>query len=562
MTANPHQPEFVGAESLPASLSLVSSQQPIISTKRNSEETASRPILIPAVVPDVSASGIILPELLESETLAELQTIYLTDDLLFTFQRCRRRSFLDVYGDRSLQDPPSNYLLKLKQDSQTHQQEILLEQPAIQPDYFANNWAAGATATLELMQQGVDRIAQGVLLVVIENGITLVSSPNLLVKQPGQSIFGDWIYAPVDIRLGKRPKLDYQVVAAFHAYLLAAVQGAWSETSWLILRRRGAYAVNLTELLPRMEETLQGCIETLLHPEEPEIFISSNRCDLCHWYSHCYGIAQSQIHLSLLPGVTPSRYIYLKEHQITTLEALAAIQPKKLESLPGFGPQVAHRLIRQAQAALTNEALPDCLPQEPVPYPLLSEAELPTAPIELYFDIEAAPEQNIVYLHGVLVVDRLNQTETFHALLAENQTDESLAWQKFLDLVWQYPDAPIYHFCPYEVQTAKRLAQTYGTPTHLIAPLIHRFVDLHERITRVAILPVESYALKPIARWVGFDWRDPEANGAQSVCWYDQWVATGDRTYLDLILRYNEDDCRATYVVKDWLVQFCQTQRD
>jgi len=560
LTANPHQPGFVGAESLPASLSLVSSQQQSISVKRYVEGIVSRPVPISAVVPEIPSAGVIAPQRSDAQTSADPKTIHLTDDLLFNFQRCRRRTFLDVYGDRSLQDPPSNYLLKLKQDSQIHQQEILLEQPALQPDYSPNDWETGAAATLELMWQGVDRIAQGVLRVAIENGITLVSSPNLLVKQPGQSIFGDWIYAPVDIRLGKRPKLDYQVIAAFHACLLAAIQGVWSETSWLILRRRGAYAVNLVELLPRMEETLQGCIETLLHPEEPEIFISSNRCDLCHWYSHCYGIAQNQIHLSLLPGVTPSRYIYLKEHQITTLEALAAMQPKKLESLPGFGTQVAHRLIRQAQAVLNNQALPDCLPLEPVTYPLLSEAELPTAPIELYFDIEAAPEQNIVYLHGVLVVDRLNQTETFHALLAENQTDESLAWQKFLDLVWQHPDAPIFHFCPYEVQTAKRLAQTYGTPTHLIAPLIHRFVDLHERVTRVAILPVESYALKPIARWLGFDWRDPEANGAQSVCWYDQWVSTGDRSYLDLILRYNEDDCRATYIVKDWLVQFCQTE--
>ncbi|MEO1510218.1 MAG: ribonuclease H-like domain-containing protein, partial [Cyanobacteria bacterium J06633_23] len=27
---------------------------------------------------------------------------------------------------------------------------------------------------------------------------------------------------------------------------------------------------------------------------------------------------------------------------------------------------------------------------------------------------------------------------------------------------------------------------------------------------------------------------------------------------LDTILRYNEDDCRATYRVKDWLVKFAQ----
>ena len=35
-------------------------------------------------------------------------------------------------------------------------------------------------------------------------------------------------------------------------------------------------------------------------------------------------------------------------------------------------------------------------------------------------------------------------------------------------------------------------------------------------------------ALKAIARWMGFDWRDERANGAQSIYWYAQWLATGE----------------------------------
>lgn len=484
--------------------------------------------------------------------------LWITDELLFNYQRCRRRAYLDAYGNKEQRDSPNDYLKKLRKDSLTHQMEILGEESAHQPDYPRQDWLAGAAATVALMQQGVDRIAQGVLHVTLSNQIHLVSCPDLLIKQPGQSIFGDWVYAPMDVRLGKRPKVDYQVAATFHAYVLAWVQGAWSETSWLMLRQRGAYAVNLVDMLPRMQEILQGCAETLLQDQGPELFIAHNRCDLCHWLSHCYSMAQADRHLSLLPGVTPSRYAYLKELGLLTLEDLARTNPKTLELLPGFGVQVSHRLIRQAQSTLQNQALADYVGIDPPPRPLLSDAELPTAPVELYFDIEAAPEQNLVYLHGVLVIDRWSQTETFHALLAENRAEEPLVWKQLLELLWQYPDAPIFHFCPYEVQTVKRLAEQYGTPREWIEPLLPRFVDVHERVTRVAILPVESYALKPIARWVGFDWRDPEANGAQSICWYAQWVATGDRHHLDAILRYNEDDCRATYWVKDWLVKFTQ----
>ncbi|NJR65396.1 MAG: TM0106 family RecB-like putative nuclease [Leptolyngbyaceae cyanobacterium CRU_2_3] len=484
--------------------------------------------------------------------------MWLTDELLFTYQRCPRRAFLDIYGDSTQRDRPADYLLKLRQDSMAYQREILAESPYQEPSYPKRDWTEGANATLALMQQGIDRIANGVLQVTLENGITLVSCPNLLIKQPGYSLFGDWIYVPLDIRLGKRPKLDYQISAVFHAYVLAVVQGMWSETSYLMLRQRRVYAVNLVDVLPRMEETLQNCMVMLLQQQEPEVFISHSRCDLCHWFNHCYDLAQSNTHLSLLPGVTPSRYIHLKALQLTTLEAIAIANPKQLESLPGFGPQVAQRLVKQAQSKLQNQALAHVDSLSVVTLPLLSEIELPTANIELYFDIEAAPEQNLIYLHGVLVVDRLSQTKTFYPLLAEHQDDEGLVWEQFLDLVGRYPNAPIFHFCPYEVQTVKRLGEFYGTPRHQVEPLISRFVDLHERVTRVAILPVESYALKPIARWLGFNWRDPEANGAQSICWYDQWLSTGDRSNLEAILRYNEDDCHATHRIKDWLVQFCQ----
>lgn len=493
----------------------------------------------------------VLPSVLPSSP-----EIWLTDELLFQYQRCQRHAYLELYGDSEQRDPPSDYLAKLRQDSQTHQRHVLTAHPTQhRPKYARRDWAEGAAKTFALMQQGVERISDGVLLLELETGLKLVSCPNLLIKQPGLSIFGDWLYAPADIRLGKRPKLDYQIAVAFHTYVLAMVQGAWPETAWLMLRQRNSYAVDLFNILPRMQEALQDCIQMLSEAAEPEIFISHSRCDLCQWSSHCYEIAQTSRHLSLLPGVTPSRYEHLKAMRLISLEALAQTNPRQLENLPGFGLPVAQRLIWQAQAALQNRAIADFADGDDE---LLSEQELPTAEVELYFDIEAAPEQNLIYLHGVLVVDRLAQTETFHPLLARSADQEQDVWQQFLELVWRYPDAPIFHFCPYEVQTVRRLGELYGVSSALIERLIERFVDLHERVTRVAILPVESYALKPIARWLGFDWRDAEANGAQSIFWYAQWLETGNVDFLTAILRYNEDDCRATYRVKDWLVEFCR----
>jgi predicted RecB family nuclease len=486
----------------------------------------------------------------------------LTAELLLNYQRCSRRAFLDVYGEASARDERNDYVVKLLQDSAENQRSVVakldteLESESVKPKYDARDWQAGFEATVALMAAGVPCIYQGVLLAE-ERGVTLMSKPDLLIKQAGVSKFGDWLYAPAEIKLSKRSKSEYQVVTAYHVKVLAAVQEAWCESAQMYLKDKGAAEIDLWEVLPRMEEVLQDCIAMLTNQTEPEVFISRNRCGLCHWYGHCYTVAKNTEHLSLLPGVTQSRYTELVNMNITDLITLSKIDPYLLENTPGFGLENARKLIRQSQATLHNQALPTlAFPVSQAGLDRLLEVEIPTATVELYFDIESEPSLDLIYLHGVLVVDRIQGTEVFHSLLAETLEEEKRVWQEFLDLVWAYPTAPIFHFCPYEVQTVNKLARQYGTPRELIEPLMPRFVDLHERVTRLVTLPVEGYALKSIARWMGFDWRDQSANGAQSIYWYAQWLASGDRSFLESIVTYNEDDCRATYLMKEWLVEW------
>jgi uncharacterized protein len=495
----------------------------------------------------------------------------LNAELLLQYQRCKRRPYLDTYGDKRKRDTPSELLLKLNQERLTHQRTVLEQLNYQQPKYSPRDWRGGAMATMELMQQGVDCIYQGVLLATYRESYTLLSCPDLLIKQPGKSSFGDWIYLPANIELGKRPKQEYQVVAAFHALVLAAVQGVIPNTAWLLLRGnmgtyRPPHAVDLEKWIPQTQSILKEFIDSLEAPEAPEVFISRQRCNLCRWYSQCYAVAQSQRHLSLLPGVTPTRYTQLQALDVTTVESLANTSPCELENLPGFDGEVAPKLIVQAQAVLEKRPLILDYPANPVGYKsrLISKnTDISTynfAPVELYFDIEAQPELNLDYLLGVLVVDRQTNRENFYSFLAETPEEEAFIWQEFLDLVWQYPQAPIFHFCSYEVDTVKRLAKLYRTPRSHIEPLLTRFVDIYEHVTQTVALPVESYALKAIARWLGFEWRDPEASGAKCIYWYDEWLNTGDRALLDIIQRYNEDDCRATRNIKDWLVNFLQAE--
>lgn len=526
-------------------------------------------------------------------------------ELLLQYQRCKRRPFLDIYQDPSQRDAVSDLLHKLQQDKNFRKRKVLGKWMFQQPDYPRRDTQAGKAATVELMRQGVVSIHQGVLRVNYCNKHLLLSCPDLLIKQPGNSHFGNWVYIPASIELGKRPKQEYQILAAFHAHVLAHIQGSLPPTALLLLRGKdAAYQVDLSKWIPLMHEKLSECIEVMESQTPPELFISRQKCSLCHWNANCYANAKSQKHLSLLPGVTPVRYTQLKALGISNPETLASINPETLEDLPGFDPVIAAKLVIQAQSFVenrplvlpqltsrdennvTNPQLPKLKisrnknqinsynsyqgssPKKILPKPsslsrksqIFAEDVVRSAPIELYFDIEAQPDLNLNYLLGVLVVNKQTKTEEFYSFLAERPKDEKIIWRQFLDLMWQYPEAPIYHFCAYEFDTVKSLGKLYRTPQSIVKPILNRFVDIYEQLTQSVTLPVESYALKAIAKWLGFKWRNSEASGAKCIYWYDQWLKTGDRSLLEIIQSYNEDDCRATHSVKNWLVEFLEKE--
>jgi predicted RecB family nuclease len=62
--------------------------------------------------------------------------------------------------------------------------------------------------------------------------------------------------------------------------------------------------------------------------------------------------------------------------------------------------------------------------------------------------------------------------------------------------------------------------------------------------------------LKQLAASAGFEWRDENPSGEASMLWYEVATRGDDIEALvsrQRILDYNEDDCRATKSLRDWL---------
>jgi predicted RecB family nuclease len=82
-----------------------------------------------------------------------------------------------------------------------------------------------------------------------------------------------------------------------------------------------------------------------------------------------------------------------------------------------------------------------------------------------------------------------------------------------------------------------------------------QWIDLHELAKR-QIQTEGPLGLKQLAVAAGFSWRDVNPSGEASMLWYEQARSPVEEAALasrQRILDYNEDDCRATKALRDWL---------
>ena len=79
------------------------------------------------------------------------------------------------------------------------------------------------------------------------------------------------------------------------------------------------------------------------------------------------------------------------------------------------------------------------------------------------------------------------------------------------------------------------------------------FVDLHRVVRQGLRAGVPTYSLKEVEALAGFHRSADVRSGTLAVLQYERWMEARDGARLDAIAAYNEEDCRATLALRDWL---------
>ena len=467
----------------------------------------------------------------------------LSDRLLRSWLRCRRKAWLDRHGD------PAERLWNPHRALQLADRESRLQELTSRP--------LKRCTGLEALKRGEPAVR---LLLLQRDGI--YGRPTLLLRKPGSSQLGSFSYQPALLQPGRHGTREHRLTLALWGWLLEPVQGISASQGWLINPRGQRERLNLHGGLNRqMETALTRLQQDLKRRSPPPLTQDRRKCTLCSWRRSCDGVAEAQGELSTVSGIGGKRQELLQELGIADRQALADAPGEwlmeQLESRGVQQPELALELI--AQAAVQQSGIAEPLQTDnPEPLP-----ELTRAPGVLLYDIESDPDARDDFLHGFVPLSRRTdgsfepaETATYRPILALREHGEDRLWLRLQRLLAAHPGWPVLHYGETEAIALKRMAERQnGAPPQGL-------IDLHQRVRQHWRLPVDSYGLKAVASWRGFRWSQPTAEGARCVLWWRQWRERHQRHQLDQILRYNRDDCLATWAVAQWLSNSAAAGKD
>ena len=473
----------------------------------------------------------------------------LTDKLLRSWIRCRRKAWLDRHGDRK--------------------ERLWTAHPSLQLEHEKKSFEAFLTSNpgrgLQGCKEGHSEILGITLKDELSNGQLIKVHAPLLQRTSGKSVWGEFRYRPVLSRQGKRTTKEIRQALALTAILLENLQESSVPNGIVVSKTNHGLEIDKVLIHESLKKQLRRSLlmlgEDLIKPLPPPITSDRKKCSVCSWQSLCNSEAKSIGDLSEISGIGHRRREILKEIGIHKIIDLANCTPSKLsKQLTNYENQtetLAKQLVLQAKAQI-NQKAKRINHTETLP-------EISSAPGILIYDIESDSDAKEDFLHGFISIKRNNfgkldvKDAKYHPILMLYQDNEIKRWSRLKRKLNNYHEWPILHYGETEAIAIKKIAKQQLTSKLELEKLEGRFIDIHLRVRQHWVLPVRSYGLKTIADWIGFKWSQTNPDGALALLWWRQWKNNPEKNKrnsksIDKILTYNKDDCLATWAVAKWLI--------
>jgi predicted RecB family nuclease len=514
---------------------------------------------------------------------------------LSNFLTCRHRAGLDLAAARKVIEKPryeDPYVAMLGRHGDEHERayvDLLRTQGLAivnaKPDKDTTS-EESTRLTLEAMRAGAQVIVQARL-----EGDLIAGYADVLLRVETPSDLGAWSYEAQDTKLAKETKGGTILQLSAYSDMAGRIQGRTPEWFHVItpgnpstfapgatVDKKGLpppftveryrvedYAAYYRMVLATLRSDVAKGHEALLEAYYPE---PVEACTVCAWDGRCVKRRRDDDHLSFIAGSGRSHRVELVAQGVPTLTA-AAKMPVPVEFKPARGSRETYGRLGD-QARVQHQ-------QKKGGQPVYERLEIkdgeglcrlpPPSTGDLFLDLEGARfarEGGREYLFGLWSGNPKGLPPHYRAWWALNDAEEQAAFEQVVDLIMAAWDADpgmhVYHFNHYEPTAFKKLMGRYVTRGEQLDRLLwaERFVDLYPIAKQAVRAGVESYSIKKLELYTGYTRRVELKNVHDPLLKVELALDANAPALItteirDAVQGYNEDDCRSTEALRDWL---------
>ncbi len=266
--------------------------------------------------------------------------------------------------------------------------------------------------------------------------------------------------------------------------------------------------------------------------------LKKQHCLNCEFQIHCITILKEKDDLSLLGRISQKEINKLNNTGIFTIKQLSyKFKPKKRKST---------KLTERNVLALKSLAI-----RENKTF-VISKPEFPQVQHEIFIDFESLPDENYVYLIGLILWDGKKTEHKYY--WAESKEYEESIFKNLFNFLLKFEEYRLYHFGSFEIKELQKFNKKNDSRyDNIISQITLHSINILSYFRTHIYPPIYSNGLKDIAVFLSFKWSYKNANGLTCVVWRKSWELNNQEFLKKQIVEYNQNDCTALRLVHIWL---------
>lgn len=475
---------------------------------------------------------------------------------LFRPSKCENRIYLRSIGQEGA--PPGPYEKVLFQLGDRHEMTHLATFPEF-VDLSDGTLEEREQKTREEIQRGTPVLYHSVLRSGHSLGGTscdIVGEPDFLIRKANDYVIRD---SKMSRRIDNKDHPEILRQLEIYGWLYEKTLGrppagleVHSGTGEIV---EVSYDRGLTVL-----QVLEEIMALKLAKSEPYSPVGWSKCGGCPFYAYCWPRAETSRDVAMVYGVDQGLALALKDQGVNTIEDL--LEQFDENSLSEFKRPWGKGMRRVGKNSASILLMARALSEEKEI--IIQRPSIADHPNYVMFDLEGLPphldELEKIYLWGLQVFGK-DKGEFTAAVAGFGEDGDEGGWRSFLEnaetIFNKHGDIPFVHWHHYERVKIDLYLERYGDRNRIAERVKDNLLDLLPITQHSIALPLPSYSLKVVEKYVGFKRTLDDVSGDWAMAKYIEAIEVEDPNQRDAvmneILAYNREDLEATWAVLKWL---------